>query len=119
MLGEILIKLRQSEHISQYELASDLHINMGTYYYYEKNKLSPDYDMLKKISNYYHVSIDYILGMNEKTAKEIRKAQSQRKYILKTYDSLSPKSKLELEEYVDLLLEVQRLKAKNLYGKID
>lgn len=60
--GERLQQLRKSKKISQQQLADDLHINRGTYAHYEINKRQPDYDILIKIADYFHVSVDYLLG---------------------------------------------------------
>ncbi|API91556.1 transcriptional regulator [Virgibacillus pantothenticus] len=65
MLGDRLKKLRATKNLSQQELAKKLNISRGTYAHYEINKRQPDYGTLKKISNFFNVSIDYLITGNE------------------------------------------------------
>ncbi|WYU52850.1 helix-turn-helix transcriptional regulator [Bacillus sp. FSL K6-0047] len=65
MLGERLKKLRAARGLSQQELSDKLNITRGTYAHYEVNKRQPDYETLKKISDFFNVSIDYLITGNE------------------------------------------------------
>lgn len=67
MLGDRLKKLRSTQNLSQQELADKLNISRGTYAHYEINKRQPDYNTLKKISDFFNVSIDYLITGNEHT----------------------------------------------------
>lgn len=67
MLGNRLKKLRATQNLSQQELAEKLNISRGTYAHYEINKRQPDYNTLKKISDFFNVSIDYLITGNEHT----------------------------------------------------
>lgn len=58
---ENLRKLRISKNIQQKELAALLNIKISTYCQYETGKRQPDYETLKRIANYFNVSIDYLL----------------------------------------------------------
>lgn len=65
MLGDRLKKLRAARGLSQQELSDKLNITRGTYAHYEVNKRQPDYETLKKISDFFNVSIDYLITGNE------------------------------------------------------
>lgn len=59
-----LTKLRESKGITRQALIDDLEVNYSTYANYEAGTREPNSEMLKKIANYYDVSIDYILGLS-------------------------------------------------------
>jgi len=62
MLGSQLVSLRKSEGKTQKEISEILGVTRPTYTAYETGKRNPDYDMLEKIADYFHVSTDYLLG---------------------------------------------------------
>lgn len=69
MLG--LLQIRKKKRYSQLKVAMDLCISREALSYYENGKRSPDVDMLVKLSNYFDVSIDYlILGREFNSKKE-------------------------------------------------
>ncbi len=59
MIG--LKEIRMRKHYSQLKVAMDLSISREALSYYENGKRSPDIDMLVKLSNYFNVSIDYLI----------------------------------------------------------
>ncbi|MGM0864518.1 MAG: helix-turn-helix domain-containing protein [Bacillota bacterium] len=70
-LGSNIKKLRERENISQKDFAPKIGVSNVVLSRYEKDERKPDYDMLKKIADYFDVSIDYLLGRDEKgKAKE-------------------------------------------------
>lgn len=61
----MLIKeLRESRKIPQKELAIELNIPPNSLSQYENGKREPSYDLIKRIANYFDVTIDFILGNN-------------------------------------------------------
>lgn len=62
MFGERLKTLREDAGLYQKELGDVLNVTSQTISGWEINRTKPDYDMLKKIANYFGVSIDYLLG---------------------------------------------------------
>lgn len=63
-LGQRIIDLRQNKNISRKQLAEALNIPYNTFSKYETNERQPDYATLKKISNYFEVTIDFLLDNN-------------------------------------------------------
>ena len=55
-------ELRKSKGLSAQKLADKLNIAQSTLSQYENEKREANYDTLKKISQYFDVSIDYLLG---------------------------------------------------------
>ena len=56
-----LREIRKKKKVSQLKLALDLSISREAISYYENGKRSPDVDMLARLSEYFDVSIDYLI----------------------------------------------------------
>lgn len=70
MLGDRLKKLRNDHNWTQEDVARKLELSRGTYAHYEINKRQPDYDTLKKLSEIFDVSIDYLITGNKYSSSE-------------------------------------------------
>ena len=57
-----LKELRKAKGISQQKLATDLNANQNTISRYENGEREPGIVELIKIADYFHVSIDYLVG---------------------------------------------------------
>lgn len=57
--------LRKTKKMRQQDVAHDIGVTFQTYSNYETGRRSPDPDMLKKLADYFNVSVDYLLGRNE------------------------------------------------------
>ena len=64
-IGERIQGLRESKGLSARELCSFLDINPSTYSKLENDKKSIDVEELRKITKYYDISADYILGIDD------------------------------------------------------
>lgn len=60
-----LSKIRKLKHLNQQKVAMDLNISRESLSYYENGKRSPDVDMLIRLSDYFNVSIDYLINGKE------------------------------------------------------
>ena len=56
--------LRKQNNLTQYQLAKDLNISCSTISMYECNERKPDIDFLKKVANYFNVTVDFLLSEN-------------------------------------------------------
>ena len=64
--GLIGLKLiRKKNKLSQLRVAMDLNISREALSYYENGKRSPDIGMLRLLSDYFNVSIDYLINGKE------------------------------------------------------
>ena len=54
--------LREDRDLKQKELAAYLGIHQTTYSEYELGKLNIPVSVLHKLADFYHVSVDYLLG---------------------------------------------------------
>lgn len=64
--GENLKMLRKKSGLTQKQLAERLWISKATVSYYEQSLRCPSPEILIKLSNIFHVSTDYLLGMEDK-----------------------------------------------------
>ena len=60
-----LKELREEYNISQKEIAEFLNIKQNTYSQYETDKRQLPIDVLIKLSKFYKVTTDYILGLED------------------------------------------------------
>lgn len=65
MLGDKLKKLR-GDGRTQEDVAKAVGVSRAAYSHFENNRNEPDNDTLKKLAQYYDVSIDYLLGKSDK-----------------------------------------------------
>ncbi len=65
-----LKKIRKKKHLNQLKVAMDLNISRESLSYYENGKRNPDIAMLKRLSEYFNVSIDYLINGREFGEKE-------------------------------------------------
>ncbi|MVX62269.1 helix-turn-helix domain-containing protein [Clostridium chromiireducens] len=65
MLGDRIKMLREEKKITQANLADFLNISPSTIGMWEQNRRSPDNESLKRLSDFFEVSIDYLLGKND------------------------------------------------------
>ena len=76
-LGETIRSLRNTNDMTQKELADKLSISPSTIGMYEQNRREPDLDMLSKIANIFNVTIDYFV----ETEKSNKADLSNIKYL--------------------------------------
>lgn len=58
---EGLKNIRKSRNLNQQKVAMDLHISREALSHYENGRREPSLDMLVKMSEYFNVSIDYLI----------------------------------------------------------
>lgn len=58
-------EIRLQNGISQKQLALAIGVAQNTLSQYENGKRAPDFDTMARISDYFHVSVDYLLGRDE------------------------------------------------------
>lgn len=72
VFGERLKTLREERELSQRELAEVIGISKGAVYYYESDGRAPDIVTLEKLSDYFGVSADYLLGRTNARTQKIK-----------------------------------------------
>lgn len=60
-----LKQIRKERHLTQLKVAMDLNISREALSHYENGKREPSIDMLIKMSEYFNVSIDFLINGKE------------------------------------------------------
>lgn len=84
--------LREQRNLSQSELARHLHISRSMISSYETMLRMPSYDVLIKISSYFNVSIDYLLGVKREDTLNISNLSEEQKEVLRNLVTLFNKT---------------------------
>lgn len=106
--GEKLYRLRVERGIYQKQLASYLHVSVGTISNYENGVHSPDLKTLCKLATYFHVSTDFLLDRTEYISPiEDLNRQLINQYttgsVVNAIIELSPESQQDLVKYLTML----------------
>ena len=78
---EIISQLRKKRGLSQKEAAGDLGISAALLSHYEKGIRECNLDFLMKVSDYYGVSCDYLLGHSAGKTSRTRTSQRTRLFV--------------------------------------
>ena len=99
MVGERLINLRKDQGYTQKELSEKLFINYRTYSGYERNEIEASDDLKIQLAQFYNVSVDYLLGIDDNP----RPIKEGDEYVrLPTH--LSVEGRRELEQFLAYLI---------------
>ncbi|USK71729.1 helix-turn-helix domain-containing protein [Peribacillus asahii] len=117
-LGNRLKSLREKRNISQKELSKKLEISNVQLSRYESDERRPDYETLKKLSDFFNVSTDYLIAGKEHTSnvsvagQEISLTQEELKIFeeLKKHPILFHDLISNPEAKVKELLKLQKMK---------
>ena len=94
--GNILKKLRLEEGLTQQQLADRLGVTKSVVSYYELHERIPSPDVLVKLSAIFHVSADYLLGLDRKETIDLTGLDENDiitiKYLITTLRSKNEKS---------------------------
>lgn len=85
--------LRKSEKKTQVEIAKFLSIAPTTYSGYELGTSEPTIETLCKLADYYHVSLDYLVG--REFTNDVGFLTSQEKFLLENFRQLSEETQLK------------------------
>lgn len=75
--GEKLKALRKSQKLTQQQLAYRLGVAKSVVSYYESGDRYPSYDVLVKISYVFHVTTDYLLGLERTRTVDVSKLSEE------------------------------------------
>lgn len=70
-LDERIKELRLARGLSQVDLADSLGVTKQSVSNWENSNIQPSIDMLIRLANYFSVSTDYILGMDDRDYIEV------------------------------------------------
>ncbi|HBG7047165.1 TPA: helix-turn-helix domain-containing protein [Clostridioides difficile] len=102
LFSKNLKDLRIKKGLTQEQVAKDLMTTKVSIGRYENGTREPKIETLKSLSNYYNVSVDYLLGKtlieNYTTTDEISK-------IIKSYESLPKEAQEHINSYIEFLVD--------------
>lgn len=106
--GNNLKDLRETRNITQSQLAEYLQVSRPTIAGYETKNRQPDFEKLKKIADFFQVSIDFLISGTESANVELHlNKQIDEKDldhdVITAYQKLSLESKQDTLKYVELL----------------
>lgn len=64
-LSERLFSLRRERNLTQENAAKELGIALRSYCRYEKNEREPTASVLVQMADFYHVTLDYLVGRSD------------------------------------------------------
>jgi len=108
-IGQRIKTLRKKSKLTQEQFGSIFGIVKSTVSMYENDNSTPDTEMLKKLSKFFNVSIDYLLGqtdIKEPAEDLIKKGEvviRPPSNIEKVYEELPTEEKKMLEDYAQYL----------------
>lgn len=89
--------LRAKNNVSKNTIATYLDINQSTYSKFELNKATIPIEILNKLANYYHVSLDYLLKISDDLGSGIIWKDLDRKLVGENLKKLRKEKKLYQE----------------------
>ncbi|AFK85868.1 MULTISPECIES: helix-turn-helix domain-containing protein [Thermoanaerobacterium] len=106
-----LKELRKEKNLTQEDLAKILEISRSTIAGYETERKEPDYETLKKIADFFNVSIDYLLGRIDirSPLDKITKAVLDDPELLEFWNTLKDR-----EDLKHLFNQTKKLSPKNI-----
>lgn len=92
MLSTRIRELRLAGHITQTELAAALGVTKQSISNWENDNIQPSIDMLLRLADFFSVSTDYLLGLeNEERVRVAGLSREQRAHIQAVIDDLLEK----------------------------
>ncbi len=104
--GSILSDLRKASGLTQKEFAVAFNVSEGTIAHYEQGVTIPNPEMLIKFADYFHVSVDYLLG------------RSKMKIDLSEFNNTFYKE-TKIYEVINLLLSFSKVKRRYILETIN
>lgn len=101
-----LKEYRKSKNKKQKDIANVLNIARSTYNGYEQKTSEPSIDTLKKLADYYNISLDELIGRQYKTT-----LSEQDKELLEIGKQLNEMEKAKVIGYAKARLEEQKQQA--------
>lgn len=104
-MGNRLIYLRKSLNKTQTEIANYLDMQQGSYQKYEVGKAEPSIETLVKLADYYHVTLDYLVG--REFANDAGYLTADEKEMLKMFRKLDTIKKAKAVAYTAGMLTLE------------
>lgn len=97
--------LREEKGLNQNDIATLLNISVPAYSYYENEKRDIPTEVLVTLSNYYGVSVDYILGASNYRNGELNSDLLKIGLDMKNYTPPTEEQKKQIEDFAKFVLK--------------
>ena len=97
--------LREEKGLNQNDIATLLNISVPAYSYYENEKRDIPTEVLVTLSNYYGVSVDYILGASNYRNGELNSDLLKIGLNMKNYTPPTEEQKKQIEDFAKFVLK--------------
>lgn len=111
-LGDRIKALREEKGYMQKDVADNLGIAANTLSGYERNVRKPDAPILNKIASYYGVSVDFLLG-NENKIDDLERSMPEGVNALRRIRNLSEESQKRILSILNSVMEAEEKANKN------
>lgn len=105
-------ELRKNRGLTAKQFAEEIKVAESTVSLYENGKREPDYETLKRIADFFNVSVDYILGRtdeSEQTKKpaigELLELSKNKQEIISLLDQVSEDNREMVDRAVKALIQ--------------
>ncbi|ACV57523.1 helix-turn-helix domain-containing protein [Alicyclobacillus acidocaldarius] len=100
--GERLAQLRRSKGLSQYALAEQLKMTRGQIANYEQGTREPDIETLKKLADFFDVSIDFLV-LGKPNVSDFNGLTNEVKRTLEALSQMSVEKQQEVADFAEYL----------------
>lgn len=97
--------LREAKGVSQKEIARYIDKSPQAYNFYENGHREPDIATIKKLADYFAVSIDYILGYIPKSDNKKNRINSDELDLIKKYRQLNEDRQEAIRDFINTSYE--------------
>ena len=104
-----LKELREEYALTQTQLAKELGFTQNIISKWEKGRIEPNIQTLVILSNYFHVTIDYLIGKDQAVLTEENSVETitdEEKELLKEFKDLSQTQKYQVTGYIQGLKSI-------------
>lgn len=101
--GSILRDLRVEKGLTQEQLAKRIKLSKANVSKYEADLVEPNLETLALIADVFSVSVNYLLGIQEKAAPAEQPLSKEKMELLELVDVLTEDEQKKLIDYAELL----------------
>ena len=95
-----LKQLRLEAKLTQQEIANKLGINRVNYSRYENEQIEPDLETLIQLANFFHVSVDYLIGNEQPNKIDLTSISDIKKDCIEEIQSLTDEEVLAVTHFI-------------------
>lgn len=122
MFSTVFVELLQSKKVSAYQLSKDTGIPQSLLSNYRSGKKKPTIENLKKIANYFNVTVEYLIGEENEKNEQIAKSNSlantaselakiftkEALETMEAFKTLSAENQVQVKKFIDFLAEQEK-----------